>query len=240
MFCQGDTRTRIAKDTLEAVSVLCQRPYWSRLWIIQEIVLAKSISLHLGDDSCNWNDLAFFIRQLEERVVVRAVGRDENQPNEISIMQAMLERIQRSVPARLIHERDEIKSKILTINDSSAGIGFRPLLDIFLEYQRAECADKRDKVFGLHTLAPRCCKEAVPVDYSLSMTEIVAQLCQHHLDAHSVLGSERSVGQRSTIGESQRLHQKLAIASTDYEKSFLWAVTGELLSKLRPDLQVAQ
>ncbi|PMD29254.1 HET-domain-containing protein, partial [Hyaloscypha variabilis F] len=40
MFCQGDTRTRIAKDTLEAVSVLCQRPYWNRLWIIQEIVLA--------------------------------------------------------------------------------------------------------------------------------------------------------------------------------------------------------
>jgi hypothetical protein len=240
MFCQGHTRTLIAKDTLEAVSALCQRSYWSRLWIIQEIVLAKSISLHLGDDCCNWLDLAFFIRQLEERVVVRAVGQEENQPNEILIMQAMLERIQRSVPARLIHERDEIKSKILTPNDSSAGIGFRPLLDIFSEYQRTECADRRDKVFGLRTFAPRCCKEAVPVDYSLSMTEIVGQLCQHHLDAHSVLGTKRSVGKESTISESQSLHQKLAIASTDCEKSFPWAVTGELLSKFSPDMHVAQ
>jgi Heterokaryon incompatibility protein (HET) len=72
MFCQGDTRTFIEEDTLEAISVLCRRRYWFRLWIIQEIILARSISLHVGNDYCDGLDLAFFIRQLEAHVVVKS------------------------------------------------------------------------------------------------------------------------------------------------------------------------
>src|SRR5437667_6878010 len=41
-----------------ALSALMRRPWFSRCWIIQEIALAKSATLHCGKDSVCWDDFA--------------------------------------------------------------------------------------------------------------------------------------------------------------------------------------
>jgi hypothetical protein len=41
-----------------AVSKLLYHPYWTRLWILQEIVLAKHILVLYGSDLCTWEELA--------------------------------------------------------------------------------------------------------------------------------------------------------------------------------------
>jgi hypothetical protein len=41
----------------EALSHLCCRRYWSRLWIIQELVLAKTIEIRLGRYAIKWISL---------------------------------------------------------------------------------------------------------------------------------------------------------------------------------------
>jgi hypothetical protein len=42
---------------------LCQRKYWSRLWIIQELVLARSIVIQLGSFLLGWETLEHFFFQ---------------------------------------------------------------------------------------------------------------------------------------------------------------------------------
>jgi len=56
------------------------------------------------------------------------------------------------------------------------------MLHLCILHGIAECEDPRDKVYGLHSLANKCCKLAVPVDYSLVPNELFKRLLIHHLD----------------------------------------------------------
>nr|RBR00959.1 hypothetical protein FVER53263_20340 [Fusarium verticillioides] len=41
----------------DAITQIFQRPYWSRVWIYQELVLASNLHLHCGEKSISWQDL---------------------------------------------------------------------------------------------------------------------------------------------------------------------------------------
>lgn len=53
----------------QAVQALTKRPYWSRLWVVQEVMLAKRMLMCLGQDSLmvnaqeSWSDLSHTIHQ---------------------------------------------------------------------------------------------------------------------------------------------------------------------------------
>lgn len=40
---------------VEALVQLCGREYWVRLWIIQEVVLARDVEIHCGPEHCLWD-----------------------------------------------------------------------------------------------------------------------------------------------------------------------------------------
>jgi hypothetical protein len=44
--------------SLDGVAALCQRDYWYRIWVVQEITLADTVTVCCGDDSIEWD--AFF------------------------------------------------------------------------------------------------------------------------------------------------------------------------------------
>jgi hypothetical protein len=44
-----------AKSTLDGVTALFRRPYWKRVWIIQELVCAKNAVVHCGNLSIRWS-----------------------------------------------------------------------------------------------------------------------------------------------------------------------------------------
>jgi hypothetical protein len=60
------------------------------------------------------------------------------------------------------------------------GIEF-PLAMLCWSHARAECENELDKAFGLWALAPRCCCEAVPVDYLLTLEQVLERLMAHHI-----------------------------------------------------------
>ncbi|KAF5974971.1 heterokaryon incompatibility protein [Fusarium coicis] len=41
----------------DAITQIFKRPYWSRVWIYQELVLASNLHLHCGEKSISWQDL---------------------------------------------------------------------------------------------------------------------------------------------------------------------------------------
>ena len=46
---------------LQAVACFCWRPYWLRLWIIQEIIMGPDIVLLCGHDQVTWSDFYQFV-----------------------------------------------------------------------------------------------------------------------------------------------------------------------------------
>lgn len=58
-------RDSFASKEWAALSTLMRRPWFNRRWIIQEIALAKSATLHCGKDSVPWRDFADVLSLLE-------------------------------------------------------------------------------------------------------------------------------------------------------------------------------
>jgi hypothetical protein len=61
----------------------------------------------------------------------------------------------------------------------------RLLVDLCKEFRYSKCEDRRDKVFGLRAFALDCCKDAVPVDYTISLAEISWILLFHTAFKHT-------------------------------------------------------
>jgi Heterokaryon incompatibility protein (HET) len=140
---------------------LCQRPYWSRLWIIQEVFFAAKIILYCCDSSCDWENF--------EKICSFV---DYSKTTEFTAIFPVVDQIIESIPYRLNRQREQGVSQT------------RPLFELLITYQEAMCVDSRDKVFGLHSLAARCCQEAVAIDYSKSAFTVCRELLQHYFLVH--------------------------------------------------------
>lgn len=57
----------VSKDVSLSCKIVCARPYWSRAWIIQEVPLAKSLTIHCGMQHISWSTLSQVLKQLIHR-----------------------------------------------------------------------------------------------------------------------------------------------------------------------------
>ena len=198
------------KARIERARILCSHEYWGRLWIIQELVLATDILLQSGRDTLEWKSMCMFFMQIEKSARARSALTTADD-------------IRASIPARIFRQwrdRQEAMSQNRKID--------RNLHDLCLRYAEANCQDQRDKVFGLLGFAEDCCKEAVPVDYSLSLYEICGRVLQHHFLMHVYDEGEQSTTKELSgshldgrtpgliILTSQIFHRRLGITTSQY------------------------
>ncbi|KAI9642044.1 hypothetical protein NHQ30_009915 [Ciborinia camelliae] len=158
------------------LSLLCHRPYWQRLWIIQEVVLASKIKAHCSSLIFDWERLDWLFRRMntiQETATSLYIGTSlagGGDKGYFSLLQT-LEGIRNSVPSRLSKRRQEIKERV-------------SLLELFLTHSEALCTDQRDRFFGLYSLAKDCCTKATPADYRKSFFEIISMVTLHHFRRH--------------------------------------------------------
>jgi hypothetical protein len=148
------------KEKWAAIKNLCEMPYWGRLWIIQEVVLASDVVLCCGKDTLP-GEVFIKIRDL-----LAAYGKYRTWNPDTAQEFLHLQ------PVRLSQHRNRIESSDHT------------LVDILFEFGEAVCQDPRDKIFGLFFLSKQCCKAQVFVDYSKTAFEICNDAISHYLDEH--------------------------------------------------------
>ncbi|KAK7985799.1 hypothetical protein PG988_003421 [Apiospora saccharicola] len=134
-------RSQVAR--WRALANLLERPYWRRVWIVQEIVLAEKLRLQCGLDEARWEGLTNLLdprgrkRVFEPRAAKRSI-----------------ESVRGSLPAR-IH----------SLRHSHQVRGCR--LQEVLEATRGSlCTDPRDRVYGLLGIADDVGDGRFEVDYS--------------------------------------------------------------------------
>jgi hypothetical protein len=196
---------------VRAFYTFCCRDYWSRLWIIQELVLAAKIYLYCGDRSCSWSCMPWFLDVLENhrppwiRELENSSALHSSRDTRITVRA-----IKTTFPLRILAQRElyiKQQSQKYRLETEQA----HPLFILCQEYGEARCEDRRDKVFGLSGIAMDCCKIATPVDYSSTWGQVCQSVLLHFFQHHYKSRSKR----RDFIYQAQRFHERLRIISKD-------------------------
>lgn len=143
-----------------ALRHLCKRAYWSRVWIVQEVVLAKRIKLQCGDSEVKWEGLENILNSMTQLYT----------PKRALIAMRM---VRSSLPARL-HE--------LRTMHMNHGCTLSTLLQTT---RNSLCSDPRDKVYALLGLSADCRHGKMVVDYSKGMEDIYTSLWKFYVGNNS-------------------------------------------------------
>jgi hypothetical protein len=136
---------------------LCRTEYWSRVWIVQETVLASKLVLHCEDgdqgptSSLNWEDFVQVCRELADLT--------ENWPISKSVLA-----IRECLPLRLESRRKSFS---------------RPSIESLLTtFEDSKCSEPRDKIYGLLSLAETDSRitSTITVNYSITMFEVYVDI----------------------------------------------------------------
>ena len=150
----------------EALKDLLSRDYWSRVWIIQEVVSASSLAVYCGNDIIPWDDFTHLMHMF----VLHAPALAQQD----SFWQLQLNHfVDKIVPAQLGHIRKVLKSKG---NSSSSW----DLYNLLMTHHERSATDPRDKVFALLGLVAALGDGEVPfkADYNLSKYQVYVKVVE--------------------------------------------------------------
>jgi hypothetical protein len=141
----GRRRREPEDGVAEAILALFERPYWGRLWIVQEILMARNAWVFCG-----------------QRCIPLA---------ELSKCLGVLPRLEQTT----IDIHDGQAGSLIHDKKSQDEDGFKPFLDLgmaIFKYGHQGCTDVRDKVYGLLGLVDFKGREPITPDYSLTAEEV--------------------------------------------------------------------
>ncbi|KAI4694771.1 hypothetical protein J4E81_006372 [Alternaria sp. BMP 2799] len=133
----------------EGILELCQRQYWQRIWIVQEVLLATEVKILCGGLCVDWMKLQELLEDLQA-LAYKPRGK----------------RNVLSSPAAVI------------IGAKAQWNGHpQPLALLLKRYRKQHSTDVRDKVYALHGLASD--SDAIAIDYNIDPKELLVQIINH-------------------------------------------------------------
>jgi len=138
-----------SRDRIEALINLFERTYWRRVWVIQEMILAPSITIFCGSRSADW-------KALKLATAFQLDMRTKDVP--YSLM---------TCEAGFYYRNSRAATPMQSRGTSRAQENLRHWLQVS---QGSECTEVRDKIYGLLALAED--RHLFTIDYTKPVTEI--------------------------------------------------------------------
>jgi hypothetical protein len=138
-------------DFLLALDSLYLRPYWDRIWIVQEVFSARKSMVYCGSNSISWTRLikaADFIQQQ-----IKSIGASR-------LTSPTTSRVMASEGPNVLEVPWDIDTKRLP-----------DLFEMLLRFRDSVSADPRDKVYGIVGLTAAR-HDGFTVDYSRTVSEV--------------------------------------------------------------------
>lgn len=167
----GELKNRTAQ--LHALSKLFQREYWMRMWVLQELTVAKSITIYCGDDSVSGEALVRV-----QRLLVRIRG------SGLTYYELLLAMDSDVFAMDVIG--DEGLLKIQQWNDSASEKDLSFCECLLLHADRS-ATDPRDLIYGLANIANEKSKYHISVDYALSVCELYTSFAKTEIENSKTL-----------------------------------------------------
>jgi hypothetical protein len=152
-----------------ALLALCERHYWRRIWIVQEIMLAKEATILCGEKKVSWIRLQQLVADLQaisdRGQPIRPRG--ATRPEVLRVLEKLLDS-----PATVI-----VKAK--TQWDGTP----QPLSKLLQLFPTQQSTDIRDKVYALHGLASD--SDTIEIDYSIDPRTLLLDLLYEFCPLHA-------------------------------------------------------
>lgn len=142
---------------------LANRPYWNRVWVIQEFLLGRDVELYCGNSEISW---LCFKSLLEDQIMESPAGHFD------ASLKQNKEDISQWAAWPLILGRSPMQNKLTP----------QPLYKLLTSHCNAECKDPRDRVFALLSLVAtnerRHLLRLFP-DYTMSEDDVIVIALAH-------------------------------------------------------------
>ncbi|GJC99386.1 pectinesterase [Colletotrichum higginsianum] len=169
-------RTRKRKFSFKDAKWFVSRPYWSRIWIVQEFTLAKELWVLCGPSAISWASLQQFrpfgisqqtnlgFKHLSKQERHHSIEKHVESCRELS----RLRRSWQTDPRRP------------SFTDKEPGFGARPRLTRLLAFSKDyHCTDPRDRVYGLLGLTETEDEARIPADYDITPFQLYHRVMFH-------------------------------------------------------------
>lgn len=168
----------ITPQMSQAISKFCELSYWSRTWIIQELLLAKSVLFIHQESVVSWDDLwSGVLRECGiDLAMVKAIPPDtrvitgSRDPPKLPKREVVAFSLLVSPAFRHVFSRKE-----LSLTKKHVGSHGSNLRDLLASHKDTACADRRDRIFSLLSLVPE--GASFPVDYRDDAATLAFRAC---------------------------------------------------------------
>ncbi|PVH87903.1 hypothetical protein DL98DRAFT_581133 [Cadophora sp. DSE1049] len=151
-----EVRKMLLNDDLQAswkpLPSIARRPYWDRLWIVQEYLLGLQCVVHIGLRLISATHLTWVTRELLRSQAV--IGSSE------------WTTIDRETP--ISH----------TLQSRHSAFSYPNLSEVLSIFRKHKCSDPRDKIYGLLGLSGRSA-DGIRVDYTLDADTVYLDAIRH-------------------------------------------------------------
>jgi hypothetical protein len=164
----------VGQRDLAAVVSLFERDYWSRLWVVQEIFNARSITVYCGSTKLPWKmyQLASHAFSQHRRDLDRAFPGSRRDSRRITLSLNLLSASQ----VLVYHGPASLPDLGLCI-----GLGGDALLAVLRACRRKITSDAKDKLFGILGVLPEEIRKDFRADYSLSVKDVYTDIVDNLL-----------------------------------------------------------
>jgi hypothetical protein len=139
---------RPKRNISSAFEELVMQPYWTRTWVVQEVVLGRSVSVWCGDNYASWDQLFEFVSstnvptRFAGLTYIRFIG---------------------------IRRNDFRRPPKHELDDS--------LCALLLDFSGTKCENPLDKVYAILSLEKRCSwQKPITVDYTIEPADLYLQV----------------------------------------------------------------
>jgi hypothetical protein len=144
----------IEPQAWKAIAHLIKRPYFKRLWIVQEIQMANRHSIvQCGGEEISW----YHMRRGLLRCAMATTGQHQFSPAE--------------------------SDSLFHVRNISTSLGADDIAALFVLAQGSECTDSRDRVFAILGLLPQSLAQRIVPQYSSTVHEVYMQAFLASVDA---------------------------------------------------------
>ncbi|KAM7199115.1 heterokaryon incompatibility domain containing protein [Rhypophila sp. PSN 637] len=191
--------------SLGEVRELLSRPWWRRIWAVQEAVVASKIVLMCGDETVPWESIDKFHQYSVKSRMMQSFGHPI-QARYLDLVEGYQD---------IYDYREKWQHEALP---SEANI-----LDLLYRFRGHDCEDPRDRIFAFLGMAPAAVDMGILPDYESSVTEVYTQFAWKVIAATGLLDilnckrEWRDVGAISQPGQSYSLLDQSRYYDVDAE-----------------------
>lgn len=159
---------QFSTSSIQSFVHLIQRPWWTRIWVVQEVLLAQTVTIHCGSVffELDFEILGPMLREivLEKAESITARTTDTNlpgmSPERLKLEDDLFQALTKAISSFVMAE-NSIKSAQAPIATLKTMLSLGPL----------RATDLRDKVFGCLGMLPEMAKRLQP-DYTASVAKV--------------------------------------------------------------------